>query len=368
MKITMIGDRGCGKTTFMAGLYRDMNLNPYSDGPNFDLNIRLSDEDQREHVENIAQNLSDGVYPLATDFAQSYDFDFTVDGVKILDFTWYDYRGDALMGGPDCQESQQLFQEIDESDGLLVFIDSTTLDDPKWNKQSKYWRTIQQAVRNHASQADKRNPRSLGIVFTKSDDEARFNSPYPVKDNVDELLSSLPNSDCLYSILAYSSITQEKSVNAENVFLRVMTPFISQALQRQKYKIEEMNEMSDLLDEISANNSDGFLANLGRLLFGYGEEEVVDCANMLKSYPLYQSKSRKRLINDFLWNWKNRSRWDLFGNSEETVKANKLFGKIIDIWVDYSDDIDTLFGKWHKKIKKYLKKHDGLEKGGYQLF
>ena len=369
MKITMIGDRGCGKTTFMAGLYRSMT------DPNFCLNIRLSNKEQRKHVDSIANNLSHNSYPLPTDFAQTYEFDFTVDNVKLLDFTWYDYRGGALEEDASSNEVVELFDQINSSDGLIVFADTTTMDHPKW-KKNRYWRTIQQAVINFASQVDQNNKRSLGFVFTKFDSKPDYPEDPGVYDKFFSLIDQMPNHEYLWGIAANTAITKDISLNTIEVFLRIMTPFIYQALQEQAYKIDQTNEMNELLHHIGDNyNSAGFLDDFFSGLFGESSvrDQVTACVNMLKQYPLYQSSKRRLLISSFLNHWNSRSVFDdlgtaFFGGRSQSSIAEQEFGQIIDIWVNYANDIGALYGTWSENFMKYLDENSGKEDSFYFLF
>lgn len=373
MKITMIGDRGCGKTTFMAGLYRELT------DPNFRLNIRLSNDEQRKRVDAIAQNLSRGYYPSATSFEQQYNFDFTIDGVKILDFTWFDYRGGVfsdIVNDSDSRESQQLLSEIENSDGLLIFIDNTTRNDPKWNEYSNYWMEILHAVRVHATYANENNLRSLGIIYTKKDVEVQDKTSNLIEKNVAELIDSLPNRKYLYGIEALSFINKNTGYNTLNIFLWIMMPFILKALQKQAYKIEQTNEMSELLYKIRYNyDSAGWLDDFLSGIFGgaSSRQQVTACVNMLKRYPIFQSSQRRFLISSFLNHWNNRSIVDdlgaaFFGGRSQSSIAQREFNEIIDIWFKFDNDIESLYGDWSDIIWEHLDNNNGFDKGGYELF
>ena len=276
-------------------------------------------------------------------------------------------RSFELMEGKNSKEAVQLFNDIDNSDGLLVFIDHTTLDDHrKWNKNSKYWRTIQQAVRQHAIQADDEHPRSLGIVLTKWDAEDQCKSPYPITESIVELLSTLPNMDNICGILAHTAVMKGTSINTIVVFLRLMMPFIFSALDEQAYKIKQSFKMNKLLSQINNNyNKAGFFDDLISRFRGKtsSRSKVIDCVNTLKSFPLYKSKSRKNLIDSFLYHWNNQSIFNDYGST-----AEEEFCEIVNIWFKFANDVNALFGDWKDNVMDYLKEHNGMDKGAYVLF
>lgn len=99
MNILMVGHSGAGKTSFMAGMYK--NLGDAQEG----YGIRAKDSTQKKNLERMAQNLSVGQYPSGTDIQQMYRFELTCAGKDVVPFNWMDYRGGILLSeDPDDED------------------------------------------------------------------------------------------------------------------------------------------------------------------------------------------------------------------------------------------------------------------------
>lgn len=124
MNILMVGHSGAGKTSFMAGMYK--NLGDAQEG----YGIRAKDSTQKKNLERMAQNLSVGQYPSGTDIQQMYRFELTCAGKDVVPFNWMDYRGGILLSeDPDDEDMDNFLKSISSADALVVFLDGEKLSE-----------------------------------------------------------------------------------------------------------------------------------------------------------------------------------------------------------------------------------------------
>ena len=133
MKILMIGHTGAGKTSFMAGMYRNLGNKTTGYG------IYAINESQRNQLERTSKNLESGIYPAGTDIQSTYQFEFRVNNKVLMPFEWVDYRGGALYSTNNKEaELQILMSQINNCDALIVFLDGTKLTRNSWDNQTEY--------------------------------------------------------------------------------------------------------------------------------------------------------------------------------------------------------------------------------------
>lgn len=181
----MIGHTSAGKTTYMAALYHKMHkgLHNYKvryDTWNnylyqhYDLRNRnyTYEEAEKEgkNLEQLAKNVSKGIYPSPTAIKQEYVFKMQYKDFEEVDFNWYDYRGGALMEKTSqSQETLDLISKISKSDALIVFLDGPLLEEPIINSE-RYLRRLIYLVKSAMSKISvKKEHFPISFVLTKND-------------------------------------------------------------------------------------------------------------------------------------------------------------------------------------------------------
>lgn len=133
MKILMIGHTGAGKTSFMAGMYKNLGEKTVGYG------IHAVKKEQCAQLKRLAENLEKGIYPAGTDIQSNYQFEFKVGNQVIMPFEWIDYRGGTLQStNKNDPELTKLVKQIDSCDALIVFLDGTKLVENTWEAQVEY--------------------------------------------------------------------------------------------------------------------------------------------------------------------------------------------------------------------------------------
>lgn len=122
MNILMVGHSGAGKTSYMAGLYKQFG------GETNGFGLWMSDSNKRDNLIHLAHGIERGYYPNGTDIASQYQFYLQFDNELLIPFNWYDYRGGALSESskysPDAQE---LLRRMNSADALIVFLDGAKI-------------------------------------------------------------------------------------------------------------------------------------------------------------------------------------------------------------------------------------------------
>lgn len=115
MKITMLGSSAVGKTTVMMSTYGMMSTQNQFHG----FNIRSQSEQAHKSLVNAYRAFkTKGRYPEATTRMESYEYDFSVDGKKIMSFTLLDIRGESIHD----YDNQALLDELTDSDVVMLFF------------------------------------------------------------------------------------------------------------------------------------------------------------------------------------------------------------------------------------------------------
>lgn len=118
MNILMVGHSRAGKTSYMAGLYKQFG--DETDG----FGLWMSDSNKRANLVRLAQGIERGYYPNGTDIASEYQFYLQFDNELLIPFNWYDYRGGALSESSKYSaDAQELLRRMNSADALIVFLD-----------------------------------------------------------------------------------------------------------------------------------------------------------------------------------------------------------------------------------------------------
>lgn len=162
----MIGHSRSGKTSYMAGLYKEYG--DKEDG----IGIWTSDSSKKERLERIANNISHGTYPSGTDISSEYNFWLQIDNRLVIPFDWYDYRGGALSeSSKTSRDAQKLIERIESADALIVFLDGEKIvyetdEEAEDDYEVLLW-AIQKAVSK--KQISTGNYFPISFVITKGD-------------------------------------------------------------------------------------------------------------------------------------------------------------------------------------------------------
>lgn len=137
MHITMLGHSGAGKTTFMACMYAVLQ----NEVGGFCVNAQ--DSSDHDRLIEIANHLVEiGDYPAPTDQRDSYRLWLLHGDDPILDFTWVDYRGNALNESTSSAAARDLREDLQASDAILAFFDAKALANSKRRRNRDVGRMI----------------------------------------------------------------------------------------------------------------------------------------------------------------------------------------------------------------------------------
>lgn len=120
MKILMIGNQESGKTTYMASAYGMLESGVEG------FHIR-TDEDTSRLYGKLFRAIKSGSYPLASDKRKLHSFDLYHNTKNVLHFDWIDYNGGIV----NTLDADELMNDIDTSDGLMLFFEAKALLEQK---------------------------------------------------------------------------------------------------------------------------------------------------------------------------------------------------------------------------------------------
>ena len=118
----MLGVSNSGKTCFIYAMYDFMQK--VQNGFTFITNDPDVDMDLNEGWESIA---FDGVWPDGTARTSLYDFTVMFKSRPIMEFSWCDYRGGAIMDRSTEQDANDLHNRISDSECLVICIGADTI-------------------------------------------------------------------------------------------------------------------------------------------------------------------------------------------------------------------------------------------------
>ena len=196
--ITMLGASNSGKTSYMLAMYATMSLGYHG----FTFTCQSHDEDI---------NLSDawdrleakGEFPNPSIDTRTFGFDCNFGFKKILSFSWYDYRGRAVMEPESQMGVADLHKRIHESDFLVVCLPSDDLLEHATGHRTKEAREVRRYGRrlsHFLHEYYQKNGATLPVVIalTKSDLCEQDDRPIAIKalrKLVSGLFSEKPDDD-----------------------------------------------------------------------------------------------------------------------------------------------------------------------------
>lgn len=186
MEIVMIGHSNSGKTSYMAALYQCMKNGIY------DYTMKYDDWDNYMHrhyyqnrkyyqwedakqekreLDKLGNNIVQGIYPPSTAIRQEYLFSLAYKKYSPVKFSWFDYRGGALMERASSNEdASNLMQKVHDSMALIVFLDGEKMmEGPQ--KHEREFRRLIYIVRNAIANtnSDEGHYYPISFVITKAD-------------------------------------------------------------------------------------------------------------------------------------------------------------------------------------------------------
>lgn len=116
-RVTIIGFTGSGKTTYLAGMYDYMS----GTGCNH-FSLVAVDPNQDVTLENLWDDLSDGIFPAPNNDAEEFTFHLAYHYQPVCDFEWLDYPG-GILADPKSKHWPKLRESVRTSDCLLLVLD-----------------------------------------------------------------------------------------------------------------------------------------------------------------------------------------------------------------------------------------------------
>jgi hypothetical protein len=130
VNVTMLGDSGSGKTTFMVGMIGALLAGDPRTGYAVHPEKR---DDGLDLVESWHLLRRNGTFPDATPSGGYKKYQFTMSrtlGERIVTINWLDYRGAAITEGPENEDTAGLIQTLAESDSIYLALDGGVIG--KW--------------------------------------------------------------------------------------------------------------------------------------------------------------------------------------------------------------------------------------------
>lgn len=244
MNIVMLGHSNAGKTTYMAALYhlmqeeilgysmdvdieetcaqnryghprRELRTNNYR---KYNPNYTWEDAEQEEEdLTESGKNLTKGIYPPSTAIRQRYFFHLYYDGEDVCNFSWFDYRGGALMERvSQSSDLEEIGDELAQSNALLVFVDGTQLE--RFNEDDqRYLRRLTYFVKDAFSKINQPHDACypVSVVITKKDLCHNVEKSEGMKYLKQNLFTDIENSKSIVGLLTYTTINAKKIKNVQ---------------------------------------------------------------------------------------------------------------------------------------------------------
>jgi hypothetical protein len=159
MDVVMLGHSDAGKTSYVALMYELMSTG--IDG----FSIAATDDDDDRRLKAAAAAIHDGRYPPPSDRRDEYSLLLRHGSSAFFEFRWRDYRGGALTERSDSPQAAALLADLEEADGIVVFVDAgDLLSNPRARGKT---RSLSFLVSRALAERDRITP--LVIAWTKWD-------------------------------------------------------------------------------------------------------------------------------------------------------------------------------------------------------
>lgn len=160
----MIGVSGSGKTCFVYAMHNYMSVaqNGFvftAKDPDVDLDLS----------EGWDQIIYDGVWPDGTIGSQEYEFYVQYANSKIMEFSWCDYRGGALLDRSTAEDTVYLLNRINDSSCLVITIGADTMKEIIAGniRKVKEFTRLSNIINRFTAENNRRVP--IIIALTKAD-------------------------------------------------------------------------------------------------------------------------------------------------------------------------------------------------------
>ncbi|MDB9421701.1 TRAFAC clade GTPase domain-containing protein [Microcystis aeruginosa] len=162
--VLSIGQRGAGKTVFLASSYQTFK-NQATSGNQANIVLRFQEEESEEDIEKILNYVArTGQYPPATLKISNFDFNLEKNSgdrsEKMATIRWWDVPGES------CQIYNLAFVNMAlQADACLLFLEAPSLlnDAEKPNNYLKIFQTLIEIINYNKIQFN------LGIIISKCD-------------------------------------------------------------------------------------------------------------------------------------------------------------------------------------------------------
>ncbi|GAA2038405.1 hypothetical protein GCM10009839_44930 [Catenulispora yoronensis] len=192
-KVTMLGTKGSGKTTYLLGMYAVLSAGVQGH------TLVTTDLDDDEDMADAWYELCDNgrVPPATSTEPKLYSFIFRQDGETILTFDWEDYRGGAMDGNqPEATDAGRLQARLIESDSIYLVLNGTHLaGSPVVDERRDGVKRMTLARRMNAYLANTLSERaqrgvqlpSITVLLTKADMIRQASPRTPPEELMDQL-------------------------------------------------------------------------------------------------------------------------------------------------------------------------------------
>lgn len=226
MNIVMLGHSGVGKTSLMACMYLSMSNEVKAE----DTGFRFVAVDPKDHAQLLKvgrQIYITGDYPSRTAFSTAYKLALQYRGAHVMEFTWTDYRGGALVSD-DEEELKELMEDLSQADAILAFFDATELcrdDDERSEEIGRLTAILGSAV----GSSDRTLP--LSLVLTKSD-QLSSEQAERAHEPLENLIEAISHSKKILGSLIFTACGRGVLQNAETPALYSLHRGIGAHLKR----------------------------------------------------------------------------------------------------------------------------------------
>ena len=277
MNILMIGHSRSGKTSYMAGLYKQYG--DKKDG----IGIWTSNSSKRAKLATIANNISKGIYPSGTDISSEYNFWLQINDKLIIPFNWYDYRGGALTeNSKNSKDAEKLIERIEKADALIIFLDgekivSETDDELEDDYEILMWAIQKAMVNKHID-----NYFPISFVITKGDMYSDY-SPLYNSDGLRFFMPLFENIKTGDTAAGMISVCEVAKSGIYNVFPPLlfslyygMPDYIQRQMSEYNSEIESCNRRIEQLNELIPTYTGHALVSIWNALTDDNHQSQLD--------------------------------------------------------------------------------------------
>jgi GTPase SAR1 family protein len=121
MQIVMLGHSNAGKTTYVSAMYEVMSAGVER------FFVVAERREDHARLAAAARAIHAGRYPELSDHRQEYRLRLRHGDSQLIEFTWRDYRGGALLDRSSSRQAMEMQKDLEAADGIVIFIDAPEL-------------------------------------------------------------------------------------------------------------------------------------------------------------------------------------------------------------------------------------------------